>query len=496
MVCGINRYTKYICVSGKRDEEISWGRLFSSFENTDFCLPTGVATLTVLDGVLMCLVAYTFPVMERIHSQGKDAKSRASGHWTEIKLAAILGISQSLGMSRIKNSETQQERRARKYREHKQGRNQPVSQQSTGNGRGNKPLVLWLILAFILGAATTAILLKPHIKPDKTIDASSSSETQNLNGKDFSCVFGLTPEQVANYDMAELNLLCGSGLNGTEKVDLNQFMKVLDDLARMVKKETKRNWVRFQRDPSEYQNSEAYYRMGMVITVIRQDFKARYNPKLITDPSKRSENEVFYKDASNVFLQGLLTGDKMGTCASMPVLYVAVARKLGYPVYLVSTKGHLFCRWEDGKERMNFEGTGEGIRIDPDEKYHKFPFALTQQEIENSTYLKNLTRAQELAIFLDTRAACLVASNRNSEALIAQAQAVHLAQKDGLTGLMESLAFGKMIPNQAFQLRQALSYQAAPISPLSEVENINRINRENAMRLAKPSSGLGLPSTR
>lgn len=139
--------------------------------------------------------------------------------------------------------------------------------------------------------------------------------------------------------------------------------------------------------------------------------------------------------------------------------------------------------------------TGEGVRVDPDEKYHKFPFALTQQEIENSTYLKNLTRSQELAVFLDTRAACLVASSRNAEALVAQAQAVNLAQKDGLTGLMESMAYGKTIPNQVFLLLQTPSYRVAPRPPFAEVEEINRIHRENAMRRAQHSSNLGLPNT-
>ena len=398
-------------------------------------------------------------------------------------------------MSQNQDPETRNERRARERREQKQGRSQPVPQRSSDDSRNSKPLIPWLILAFILGAATATILLKKHIKSDEPVQTPSSSDTLNLNAKDFSFVLSLSPEQVADYDMAELNLLCGTGLNGNEKLNLNQCRKALDDLTNMVRAETDRNWQRFQSNPSEYQNSEAYYRMGMLITVIRQDFKAKYNPKLITDPSMRTENEVFFKDASNVFLQGLLTGDKMGTCASMPVLYVAVGRRLGYPVYLVSTKGHLFCRWENDKERMNFEGTGDGIRIDPDEKYHKFPFTLTQHEIENSTYLKNLTRAQELAIFLDIRAACLVASDRNAEALIAQAQAVRVAQKDGLAGLVESMAFGETIPTAVFQLRQGSNQPAVPRSPFAEVDEINRINMENATLRAQLNSNLGFPNT-
>ena len=398
-------------------------------------------------------------------------------------------------MSQNKDPETRKERRARERREHKQGRSHPEPHRASEVSKKSKPLIPWLILAFILGVATATLLLRLNTKSDEVAVTSSPSNAQSINDKDFSFVLSLTPEQVANYDMAELNLLCGTGLNGNEKVNLNQCRKALDDLTKMVKAETERNWQRFQRNPSEYQNSEAYYRMGMLITVIRQDFKAKYNPKLITDPSKRTENEVFFKDASNVFLQCLLTGDKMGTCASMPVLYVAVGRRLGYPVHLVSTRGHLFCRWNDGKERMNFEGTGDGIRIDPDEKYHKFPFTLTQQEIENSTYLKNLTRAQELAIFLDIRAACLVASDRNAEALIAQAQAVRVAQKDGLAGLVESMAFGETIPTAVFQLRQGSNQPAVPRSPFAEVDEINRINMENATLRAQLNSNLGFPNT-
>lgn len=398
-------------------------------------------------------------------------------------------------MSQYQDPETRKERRARERREHKQGRSHPEPHRPSEVNQNSKLLIPWLILAFILGVATATLLLRLNTKSDEVAHTSSPSNAHSLNDKDFSFVLSLSPEQVADYDMAELNLLCGTGLNGNEKVNLNQCRKALNDLTKMVKAETERNWQRFQRNPSEYQNSEAYYRMGMLITVIRQDFKAKYNPKLITDPSKRTENEVFYKDASNVFLQGLVTDDKMGTCASMPVLYVAIGRRLGYPVYLVSTKGHLFCRWENDKERMNFEGTGDGIRIDPDEKYHKFPFTLTQQEIENSTYLKNLTRAQELAIFLDIRAACLVASDRNAEALIAQAQAVRVAQKDGLSGLIESMAFGETIPSHVFQLRQVANHHTAPKSPSAEVDEINRINMENATLRAQLNSNLGLPNT-
>ncbi len=42
-------------------------------------------------------------------------------------------------------------------------------------------------------------------------------------------------------------------------------------------------------------------------------------------------------DSRFLFIHGLLTGFG-GTCVSMPILYLAIARRLGYPLKLVETK--------------------------------------------------------------------------------------------------------------------------------------------------------------
>lgn len=277
----------------------------------------------------------------------------------------------------------------------------------------------------------------------------------SLRGKTYGNILDLAPEEVPAVDIAELNLLCGSGLNGTKDIDIEKCLDRLDQLTEMVRSETKRNWNRWQQNPAQYQNSIAHYKMGMVITVVRQDYKARYNPDLITIPSKESrESDDFYKSGADIFLQGLLSDQKMGTCASMPVLYVSIGRRLGYPVYLVSTKGHLFCRWDDGKERMNFEGTGEGINTFPDSYYKKWPFKITDEEVKRSTYLINLNRQQELAMFLSSRAECLITSGRNEEGFVAVAQALRLVSGNGgLTGIIEQMAIRPLIPPNVFRMR-------------------------------------------
>jgi len=110
-----------------------------------------------------------------------------------------------------------------------------------------------------------------------------------------------------------------------------------------------------------------------------------------------------------LFLHGIVGSRAMGTCVSLPVFYAAVGRRLGYPMKLVTTRDHLFARWEsvDGKDRFNIEGTNQGLNSPDDDYYKTWPRVLTDEEIRSGGYLKSLTPAGELAAFLQTRANCL-----------------------------------------------------------------------------------------
>jgi hypothetical protein len=64
--------------------------------------------------------------------------------------------------------------------------------------------------------------------------------------------------------------------------------------------------------------------MLMLITVLQQDFNVHYNPERI--------RSVDFKNPEDLSIHGMLASNNGGTCVSMPVLYAAVARRLGYPV--------------------------------------------------------------------------------------------------------------------------------------------------------------------
>lgn len=100
----------------------------------------------------------------------------------------------------------------------------------------------------------------------------------------------------------------------------------------------------------------------------------------------------------NRLLHGLLD-TKKGTCANMPVLYLAVAQRLGYPVYPVAVPDHLILRYVDPLlSNQNIEATSGGGYA-PDEKYIR-DFNINRVALHKGAYLRTMTRRQFLADLL------------------------------------------------------------------------------------------------
>ena len=227
-------------------------------------------------------------------------------------------------------------------------------------------------------------------------------------------------------DIALGNLLCAQGLPGAEVANTQECLATLNEWAERIKSETERHLYRFRKTPAEFDHSEGYFRMLMMAVVLSEDFGVRYNPALVLSPEQLHTGDHFFADARDVFLHGLLRPGRLGTCSSMPVLYVAVGRRLGYPLKLVTTKAHLFVRWEGAGERFNLEATGRGMNRYDDAHFKQWPFPVTDEEIKAEGYLKSLTPAEELAVFLSIRGQCLTEAGRLADAAHDYAEAVRL----------------------------------------------------------------------
>ncbi len=239
-------------------------------------------------------------------------------------------------------------------------------------------------------------------------------------------------------DIGALNLICASGLPGSENLDVARMLDWLDEAAQQVDFETRRHWYRFIDSPASYHNSPGYFCCYFLLQVLQEDFGVKYNPARVRD-AKFQDPKCFdpdFQDSRDLFIHGIIDGPG-GTCGSMPVIYVAVGRRLSYPLKLAETRAHLFFRWEDleGKrfgfrEKFNVEGAGAGISMRSDEHYLTWPEPWSEADKRGGWYLRSLTPAQELAGFLVSRGECLADNGRLAEAIQAYRWACAIAPGD------------------------------------------------------------------
>jgi hypothetical protein len=240
-------------------------------------------------------------------------------------------------------------------------------------------------------------------------------------------LLGTAPEALATKDIAAVNFACADGLPGAENLEVNQVLRTLDAMAARVRKETERHLYRFERNPAEFESSEGYFRMLMLVVVLAEDFQVHYAADKIAAVGETAIDDGFFANSRTVFLHGLTGPEHEGTCSSLPVLYIAVGRRLGYPLKLVTTKAHLFVRWEGAGEPFNIEATGHGVNRFDDDYYRHWPFEISHSEEVAEGYLKSLTPAEEFAAFLSIRAMCLRQAGRLEEAAEAFAAAARIA---------------------------------------------------------------------
>ena len=224
-----------------------------------------------------------------------------------------------------------------------------------------------------------------------------------------------------------MNLLCAQGLAGCERAHVTNSLALLDQWAARVKSETERHNYRFERNPAEFENSKGFYKVLILTVVLAEDFHVQYDSTRKASSLAASENDGFFSDPAKAFLHGLLGPKRQGTCSSMPVLYVAVGRRLGYPLKLVTTKGHLFVRWEGEGERFNVEATSHGLNRFADDYYRHWPFEVGASEEAAEGYLKSLNPPEELAVFLSVRGMCLREAGHTEAAAEAFTAAAKLA---------------------------------------------------------------------
>ena len=157
-------------------------------------------------------------------------------------------------------------------------------------------------------------------------------------------------------DIAETNLKLAVGLPTAEALDVAAYLQQLDEWARLVATKTEGWLPMFYRSTSAFDNSLPKFRMMALVTVLQRDLGVCYDPAC-------QEGPYCALDPGTLFIHGLLDGQG-GTCVTMPVLYVAVGRRLGYGLL---TPAHVVLSG-------NGEAIGEPID-EPDGSAPSWPYA-------------------------------------------------------------------------------------------------------------------------
>jgi hypothetical protein len=205
---------------------------------------------------------------------------------------------------------------------------------------------------------------------------------------------------LAESDVAEVNLRCAEDLPGTDNELLHLCLEKIDDWGILVARFTRQAFPYFLNDAERFQNSEARFRAVALADCLQREVGIRYNFSF-------AEGEYDASDSRNLFIHGILTGFG-GTCASMPVLYCAVGRRLGYPLTMGEASEHCFCRWDDDSgEHFCFDAAGRGCYIRDEDYYRKWPKPITPAQERNNGLIRRLTPHEELAAFAAIRGNCL-----------------------------------------------------------------------------------------
>ena len=265
---------------------------------------------------------------------------------------------------------------------------------------GSNSLVIALVIVVALGAVVFGILMSNKQPAPQTYDELTT----------------LPSKKVEQIDIALMNLLCAENLPGSENLDIEQCLSMLDQWADLVSRNEAKYSAQFFQNQSRYDNSYAKFQAVNLGLTLKDDLKCEYNQELIRSGAMEDlQSTRFFQNSRDLFLHGFVE-TRVGSCSSLPVLMVAIGRRCGYPLHLVTCKGHLFCRWDDGHERFNIETACPGVDVQPDSYYMKWPYPTTEAEAKSEKYLKNLDSMEELALFVWQRAMCLDEHDRFTEA--------------------------------------------------------------------------------
>lgn len=230
----------------------------------------------------------------------------------------------------------------------------------------------------------------------------------------------LSVEDLERVDLGRMNLICAEAASDAGQTDMPRLLRKLDEWTKVVRTAEERYKPSFYKNPARYDNSYAKFRVINLILTLKEELGCRYQMSLVESGELYKVNSpAFFKNYDNAFISGLLKF-RRGTCSSYAPLIVAIGRRLGYPLCIKATAGHLLCYWDDGKESFNIDTNGTSVDTPDDEYYlknknHRLR-GLSKAELARERLMCPLKAVDCLSFFLETAGYCHEANGRLPEA--------------------------------------------------------------------------------
>jgi hypothetical protein len=163
----------------------------------------------------------------------------------------------------------------------------------------------------------------------------------------------MSSAEFGRTDPLVMNLVVAKGIPSLANLDIGHYAALADKWANDIRHRLPGMEPHFHRSPADWKNDIRFFRLGIVCWYVDEVLKVTYPDELA------NAEDCIYVDPLNVFVNGLMDR-RQGSCASMPVLHVALGWRLGWPVSLACANNHLFCRFDDGEVKHNIEATAFG----------------------------------------------------------------------------------------------------------------------------------------
>jgi|GEM_PF-907819 len=226
-------------------------------------------------------------------------------------------------------------------------------------------------------------LRKYSSKELRKVSSLSPEEEERLRDNERVILDHWQREDEEEIDPARANLILAKKIYG--EFDIEKYLKEIDRMA-----EDLRPKILLLESPREKIDRINHY--------LFQE-KGFTSPWIKGDPNDLYLNQVLER--------------KQGNCVGLSYLYVSLSRRLNLPIYAVYAHRHIFCRYDEGRERINIETQSHGEEL-PDSCYR---LSLPLPWVERGIYLKNVTSNELVAILLNNRGWLLTDNKKYRDAM-------------------------------------------------------------------------------